>query len=290
MFSSKAKSGPSEYAPLAHDDGEDSVANSEKLSSSEDDHSVPLLEASDDFLPSKPSSLPKLVLYFSFALALLSAVNVALLPTTLSKYRAFPFSDSELEALPYGDARLGLDRAAKMIPPPQVYQYAWPDRIARVSRKLKNAVWGQDVQVYVTVEDSTIMRFPIPSTSVNACAITWRPPPEFSARDKDVTTKGDVTEIEVWQLIAPSVASVSPRMEELDYDTLSYSNLPVRGELLGVLDLTAKPNSTTVDFACPTGVDSLTVELRCQRVACHVSFMQIDMAPSFGFELARRRD
>lgn len=133
------------------------------------------------------------------------------------------------------------------------------------------------------------MRFPIPSTGVNACALFWRPPPEFSARAKDLTTKGEITEIEVWQLIAPS-ATVSSSMDEIDYDKLSYSTLPVRGELLGVLDLTAKPNSTTVEFACPSEAESLTVELRCQRVACHVSFMQIDMAPRFGFELVRRRE
>ncbi|KAJ4369104.1 hypothetical protein N0V83_006188 [Neocucurbitaria cava] len=298
MFSSKAKSSSPAYAPLAlHDDGEESIATHEKRSSSssEDDHSVPLLEASDNLralAPSKSPQLPKLILYFSLALGLLSAVNVFLLPATLSKYQAYPFSDSELEALPYGDARLGLDRAAKMIPPPQVYHHAWPDRIARVSRKLKSAVWGQGVQVYVTVEDSTIMRFPIPSAGVNACALSWQPPPEFSARAKDLTTKGDITEIEVWQLIAPSAtsATVYSTMDELDYDTLSYSTLPVRGELLGVLDLTAEPNSTTLEFVCPSEAESLTVEMRCQRVACHVSFMQIDMAPRFGFELVRRRE
>lgn len=140
-------------------------------------------------------------------------------------------------------------------------------------------------------KDSTIMRFPVPSADVdaNACALSWRPPPEFSARAKDLITKGDVTELEVWQLIAPSVTSVngSSTMDELDYDALAYSTLPVRGELLGVLDLTAKPNSTTLDFACPRA-ESLVVEIRCQRVACHVSFMQIDIAPRFGFELVRR--
>ena len=135
------------------------------------------------------------------------------------------------------------------------------------------------------------MRFPIPSTGVNACALSWRPPPDFSARAKDVTTKGDITEIEAWQLIALSAtsAAVPSSMDELDYDNLSYSTLPVRGELLGVLDLTAKPNSTTLEFACPTEAENLIVELRCQRVACHVSFVQIDMAPRFGFELMRRR-
>lgn len=136
------------------------------------------------------------------------------------------------------------------------------------------------------------MRFPIPSTGADACALSWRPPPEFSARANDVTVKGDVTEIEVWQLIAPSATSAtgSSSVDELDYDALSYSTLPVRGELLGVLDLTARLNSTTLEFACPSGAESLTVEMRCQRVACHVSFMQIDMAPSFGFELVRRRE
>ncbi|KAJ5493622.1 hypothetical protein N7463_009709 [Penicillium fimorum] len=275
MSSSKAKSSSSQYAPLSlHDDGEGSSASLEKRSS-EDDHSAPLLEASDNLpalAPSKPSQLPKLVLYFSFVLALLSAVNVALLPTTLSKYQAYPFSDSDLEALPYGDARLGLNRAAKIIPPPRVYDHTWPDRIARVSRNLKNAVWGQGFQVYVTVElltqekDSTVMRFPIPSTGVNACALSWRPPPEFSAHAKDLITKGDVTEIEVWQLIAPSAtsATVSSTMDGLDYDTLSYSTLPVRGDLLGVLDLTAKPNSTTLEFACPSGAESLVVEMSAE--------------------------
>jgi len=77
-------------------------------------------------------------------------------------------------------------------------------------------------------------------------------------------------------------------LDELDYNTLSYSSLPVCGELLGILDITAKPNSTTVEFACPSDAESLVVELRCQRVACHVSFAQIDTAPRFGIELLRR--
>lgn len=135
------------------------------------------------------------------------------------------------------------------------------------------------------------MRFPIPNTGANACALYWKPPAEHSVRAKDVTTKGEVSEIEVWQLIAPSVTStaVSSSLDELDYDTISYSTLPVRGELLGVLDINAKPNSTTVEFACPSDAESLVVELRCQRVACHVSFRQINTAPRFGFELVRRK-
>jgi hypothetical protein len=108
----------------------------------------------------------------------------------------------------------------------------------------------------------------------------------------DIDTKGDVSEIEVWNLLEPSAGStpVSFSIDELNYDALSYSNLPVRGELLGVLDLTETLNSTTVEFACPTDMETLTVEMRCQRVACHVSFMQINMAPSFGFELVRRAE
>jgi hypothetical protein len=157
MLSSSAEAGPSKYASLPrYDDGsEESVTTYGDHSLSEDENSIPLLEGSEK-LPAlslcKTSQVPKLILYFSFALALLSAVNIALLPTTLTKYHSHPFSDSELENLPHGDARLGLDRAAKMIPPYQVYHRAWPNRIARVSRKLKNAVWGQDVQVYITVE------------------------------------------------------------------------------------------------------------------------------------------
>jgi hypothetical protein len=158
MFFRNELSSSSQYAPLAPSDNDEDFSTSpEKRTSSEDDddHSAPLLEASGNnpaLAPSKPSQLPKLILYFSFALALLSTVNVALLPATLSNYHAYPLSDSELNALPYGDARLGLDKAAKMLRPPQDYLRAWPDRIVRVSRKLKTAVWGNGVQVYVTVE------------------------------------------------------------------------------------------------------------------------------------------
>lgn len=135
------------------------------------------------------------------------------------------------------------------------------------------------------------MRFPVPQAGSNVCALSWQPPAEFSVRASDLTTKGDISEIEVWQLIESSTTSDVPSsIDELDYDNLSYLNIPVRGELLGVLDLTAKANSTTVDFVCPTGAENLVVELRCQRVACHVSFMQVDIAPRFGFELVRKKE
>lgn len=60
-------------------------------------------------------------------------------------------------------------------------------------------------------------------------------------------------------------------MDELDYDTLSYSTLPVRGELLGVLELTAKPNCTTVEFACPSGAESSSGdEVPARSVPCEL--------------------
>ncbi|KAI5917607.1 hypothetical protein F4810DRAFT_716266 [Camillea tinctor] len=75
------------------------------------------------------------------------------------------------------------------------------------------------------------MRFHIPSTVANACVLSWRPPPESSARSKDITTKGGIIEIEVSKHIAPSatLTTVSSSMDVLDYDTLSYLTLPVTG-------------------------------------------------------------
>ncbi|TQV92126.1 SAM-dependent methyltransferase [Cordyceps javanica] len=286
----KEKPDSSQYQRLLlRDDGDGCSTPFENRASSDGDHSAASHQGLDGLAPSKPSQLPRLILYFSFALALLSAVNIALLPATLARYRDYPLSDSDLAALPHGAAGVGLEHVADFMPPSPVYRYSWPDRIARVSRKMKSAVWGQGKQVYITVEDSTIMRFPIPSDGADTCLLSWRAPPELSVRSKDLTTKGDISEIEIWQLIAPSTTSANApsSIEELDYDTLSYSSLPVRGELLGVLDLTQRPNSTTREFACPGGVDNLVVELRCQRVACHVGFMQLDISPILGFELLR---
>ena len=135
------------------------------------------------------------------------------------------------------------------------------------------------------------MRFPLPSNATTTCALSWQPPPKLSARAKDINTKGDVSEVEVWKLLVPPDApiTVSSSAERLDFDTLSYSTLPVRGELLGVLDFTANPNSTTVEFACPDKGESLMVELRCQRVACHISFVQLDTMPIAAVELVSRK-
>lgn len=118
----------------------------------EADHSAPLLETSPP--PKFSHSNNNFVFYFSLALALLSAINVALLPATLSRYQACSFSDTA-----HGDAAVSSAWTAKTTTPhPSVYEHVWPDRIARVSRKLKQAVWGHGVQFYVTVE----VRHPYP--------------------------------------------------------------------------------------------------------------------------------
>ncbi|XWW96452.1 hypothetical protein V2A60_004426 [Cordyceps javanica] len=228
----KEKPDSSQYQRLLlRDDGDGCSTPFENRASSDGDHSAASHQGLDGLAPSKPSQLPRLILYFSFALALLSAVNIALLPATLARYRDYPLSDSDLAALPHGAAGVGLEHVADFMPPSPVYRYSWPDKIARVSRKMKSAVWGPGMQVYITVEDSTIMRFPIPSDGANTCLLSWRAPPELSVRSKDLTTKGDISEIEIWQLIAPSATSANTpsSIEELDYDTLSYSSLPVRG-------------------------------------------------------------
>lgn len=169
----------------------------------------------------KPPQLPKLIFYLSFVVPLLSAANFALLPLTLSDYHAYPLSDFELETLPHGDARMGLDRAAKMFSPPKVYHHAWPGRISRVSRKFRNAARGHGSglcccrgahSVFAQVplhlfqrpteqKDSTIMRFPITLSSFNACATSWKPSSNTYARVKDLVAKGDITEVEVRHVI-----------------------------------------------------------------------------------------
>lgn len=134
-LSSNAKSGCSHHRQSTTIEGDD-----------EADHSAPLLEASPQ--PKFSQSNNNFVFYFSLALALLSAINVALLPATLSRYQACSFSDTA-----HGDAAVSSAWTAKTTTPhPSVYEHVWPDRIARVSRKLKQAVWGHGVQFYVTVE------------------------------------------------------------------------------------------------------------------------------------------
>lgn len=134
-LSSNAKSACSHHRQSTTIEGDD-----------EADHSAPLLETSPP--PKFSHSNNNFVFYFSLALALLSAINVALLPATLSRYQACSFSDTA-----HGDAAVSSAWTAKTTTPhASVYEHVWPDRIARVSRKLKQAVWGHGVQFYVTVE------------------------------------------------------------------------------------------------------------------------------------------
>jgi len=255
------------------------------LTSQPDGESSDVVPVLVDLSVLRSSGLSLYIFWTCLAVTLLSILNV-LLPSTLSSYH---LSESQLE-LPYPDQRLGLDRAAKAMPITPSYLYTWPEQIARLSQKLKNAVYGSGTEVFISAEDSTIMRFHIPSNGTNTCAIIWHPQPALGARNDDLETKGDITEIEVWSIIAPNpIVSPGASLADLDFDTLSWDTRPVRGELLGTLDLTARPNATTVDFACPPEAEGLTVELRCLRVACHVRFMQVPFVPKIGFELARRQ-
>ncbi|TQW04090.1 SAM-dependent methyltransferase [Cordyceps javanica] len=177
----KEKPDSSQYQRLLlRDDGDGCSTPFENRASSDGDHSAASHQGLDGLAPSKPSQLPRLILYFSFALALLSAVNIALLPATLARYRDYPLSDSDLAALPHGAAGVGLEHVADFMPPSPVYRYSWPDRIARVSRKMKSAVWGQGKQVYITVEVRRIPQlcaFPFPPMArIPACSLGERHP------------------------------------------------------------------------------------------------------------------
>ncbi|KAI0060042.1 hypothetical protein BV25DRAFT_1766136, partial [Artomyces pyxidatus] len=201
-------------------------------------------------------------------IACLSLFNLSLLPFTLTTTR---LTDEQLAKLPYPDQRLGLEKAAKAIPKTPAYIYEWPENIARLSQKLRNAVYGSSNIVFISVEDSTVMRFRVPPTGGSTCAVSWSGPPAGGIRNVDLETKGDISQIEVWSVIAPNpVTGAAPGTpaSSIDFDTLSWNTRPIQGELLGTLDLTKRPNSTTVEFACPSE-DTLTVELRCLRTACH---------------------
>ncbi|KAF9002916.1 hypothetical protein BDQ17DRAFT_1425450 [Cyathus striatus] len=260
----------------------------------------PLLE--DDSSPSQTfhkgtrhidtvSGVPKQLIYASILILLLSVLNLVLFPFTLTKFKDMPLSKEDLDALPYPPKSLGLERAAKLLTSSPVWVRSWPTNIARLSQKLKNAVYGDGVQVFISVEDSTLFRFPIPSSTSGSrsCAISFTHLPEITGRFKDLHTKGDVSEIEVWSIVAPNaLQSSSKSVSDIHFDTLSWNTRPVRGELLGTLSLNQKPNSTTVAFGCPESGDDLVVEMRCLRVACEVQFKQVHMVPRLGFELVRR--
>jgi hypothetical protein len=231
-------------------------------------------------------------LWTSLAVALLSFLNIALLPFTLPAYAAIPLSQHALKHLPHPTQHLGLDRAKAVLEKlggPK-YHFSWPEMITRLNEKLKGAVYGSGVDVFISVENTALMRFPIPPHGSSSCALAWTPPPQDSARGFDLETRGDVSEVEVWSIISPNPIFASiPALSssaDIDFDDVSWSTRPIRGELLGTLDI--RRMARTVEFECPSDADMMVVELRCLRVDCHVRFKQVHMVPKIGFELLRR--
>ncbi|TFK69891.1 hypothetical protein BDN72DRAFT_839796 [Pluteus cervinus] len=241
----------------------------------------------DEVSPSKWSFiLPKPLVYACLVVAILSAINAALFPLTVIAHREKPLTDEEMVALPWPDQRLGIDRVAK--PPPPVWNRSWPSKIVRLTGKAKRTAYGDGKQVFLSPTETTLMHFSVPPShsAGNACAISLSIPPDLSPRIKDLRTKGDVSEIEVWSV-------VQPVDEEIVWDSLTWNKHPPRGELLGTVCAVPKPapmmekrNSTTVDFACPE--KDLVVELRCMKPGCEVQFKQLHIHPKLAFELVRR--
>lgn len=174
----------------------------------------------------------------------------------------------------------GTQNSGVAVPEPG-YDYSWPEAIVRMSQKRRNAVYGAGSQVYISVEDSTFFRFPIPKTGSSTCAISWTPP-----ASGEITTKGEISEIEVWSIVAPSLSFPEANVDTIDFDNITFNTRPVQGELLGTLNLKkATGEVKTVEFACPEDQRTLTVELKCLRVDCHVDFLETQ---GKGFSLARR--
>jgi hypothetical protein len=103
---------------------------------------------------------PSYLLWLSVILVCLSTLVTVLLPVTLSSYSSISLSRSQVEALPYPDQHLGLDRVASLIPPITRYEFSWPRKIARINQKLKNAVYGDGVQVFISVEVNFLVDCP----------------------------------------------------------------------------------------------------------------------------------
>ncbi|KAK7434067.1 hypothetical protein VKT23_020393 [Stygiomarasmius scandens] len=182
MYSSHKDS--AEYVPLAtHQDGDSS-----------DDVNLNDARISSRSAPSK-NRLSPFILWTSVAVAILSTLNLILIPWTMSAYE---LSESQLAKLPYPDLHVGFSRIDKLLHNilPRPYIHSWPEKIARINEGLKDTIYGSGNQVFISVKDSTIMKFPIPAgTEEQACAIGWQGPVE--TRKQDLTTKGDISEIEV---------------------------------------------------------------------------------------------
>lgn len=227
---------------------------------------------------------PPYLLWACLIVAVISTLNVVLLPFSL--HGALPKTPQELENLPYVDQRMGMNRLAASAPSTPTYYRSQPDQIARLNGKYKNAVYGTGTQVVFSTTDVTLMRFVVPLHGGYMCNVAWYPPQHntMHGRTKVLETEGDVSQIEVWSVIAFNSSIPLPK---LDLDTMSWSDRPIRGELLGTLNLNSTPNATTVDFACPFSDMVLIVELRCLIPRCYVKFNQIPAIPAYGFELVR---
>jgi hypothetical protein len=114
---------------------------------------------------------PSYLLWLSVILVCLSTIVTVLLPVTLSSYSSRPLSRSQVDGLPYPDQRLGLDRVASLIPSIARYEFSWPVKIARLNQKLKNSVYGNGVQVFISVEVSSL---------VDGCPASGSQCPEFT--------------------------------------------------------------------------------------------------------------
>lgn len=106
-----------------------------------------------------PLTISRPIFYASVLLVSLSILNGALLPFTLPKYKNASLTQPELNMLPYPTQGIGLDRASKVIPHHPTWSRSWPSNITRLSQKLKNAVYGDGVQVFISVEVSCISRY-----------------------------------------------------------------------------------------------------------------------------------
>ncbi|KAI0058463.1 hypothetical protein BV25DRAFT_1919342 [Artomyces pyxidatus] len=224
-----------------------------------------------------------------FIIACLSFFNLSLLPFTLTTTR---LTDEQLAILPYPRPAFGSRPRSQSRPE----DACLPLRVAREHRTLEpkaqeRSLWVEEYRRHFC---RGLQRHAIPCPANRnrcLCGHLVLGPPVEGRRSVDLETKGDVSQIEVWSVIAPNpVTGATPGSpaSAIDFDTLSWNTRPIQSEFLGTLDLTARPNSTTVEFACPEE-EILTIELRCLRVACHVRFQQVHFFPKLGFELVRRQ-
>ena len=110
------------------------------LSNSDDEH-----KHSSRLHPDSSLSFP--LLLTCTLVAITSIVNISLIPYALTA------QDTHTSTISFRDPYLGLARAADALAAQSpVWDHSWPESIARMSQRLKNAVYGEGIQVYLTVE------------------------------------------------------------------------------------------------------------------------------------------